>query len=140
MKNTKKTFSHSAGFTLVEIMAVVLIIGLLAGVLSGPITRALFQGNKTRIQADIKSIQSSIKLYKGTMFRFPESLEELIEEDPPFVEGGRLPTDPWGREYFYNPPSGGSEFEVGTYGMDGMPGGEGDDSDVTNLTLLDENS
>ena len=132
------SLSQRSGFTLVEIMAVVLIIGLLITVLGGPVTRALFTGTQTRLKADIKSIESSVKLYKGTKFRFPESLEELIEEDPPFIEGGRIPKDPWGREYYYNPPLSGSDFEVGTYGNDGTPGGEGEDADVSNLSLREE--
>jgi general secretion pathway protein G len=138
MKNFTFT-SPRSGFTLVEIMAVVLIIGLLITVLGGPVTRALFTGTQTRIKADIKSIESSVKLYKGTKFRFPESLEELVEDDPPFIEGGRIPKDPWGREYYYNPPLSGSDFEVGTYGSDGTPGGESDDADVSNLSLREDN-
>lgn len=127
-----------AGFTLIEIMAVVLIIGLLIATVGGPIGRALFKGTEVRIKSDIKQIETAISMYNGEFRRYPDSLSDLIDAEPePFLP--EMPYDPWGEEYFYEPPQSGDEYVVGTYGRDGSPGGEGEDADVTNITLKERN-
>lgn len=131
------------GFTLIEIMVVVLIIGLLVTLVGPNVMRALSGGQQTKIKTDIQTLGSAIQIYKMEKHKYPDSLEELATPDESgnsFIQGNRVPKDPWGVEYFYNPPRGGSnEYEIGTYGRDGAPGGEGEDRDVTNLTLNEEN-
>jgi general secretion pathway protein G len=139
MKTQKhKSRRRKGGFTLIEIMAVVLIIGLLIATVGGPIAQALFQGTKTRIKADIRDLENHIKMYKNQFFRYPDSLEDLLTppDGPPFLE--RMPSDPWGNEYFYEPPSDGTNFIIGTLGLDGEIGGEGEAADVSNETLAAE--
>jgi general secretion pathway protein G len=131
--NLRKTHKGKAGFTLIEIMAVVLIIGLLIAAVGGPITKALFGGQQTTIKMNISNLEASIKLYKMNNFRYPESWEDLLNGD--FIEGGRVPSDPWGVDYFYEPPTDGDNYVVGTYGRDGVAGGEGEDADITNETV-----
>ncbi len=137
-KQKHKNLRRNGGFTLIEIMAVVLIIGLLIAAVGGPIAQVLFQGGKTRIKTDISSLESHIKIYKSQFFRYPDSLEDLLTppDGPPFLD--RMPTDPWGNEYFYEPPSDGTNFIIGTLGLDGEVGGEGESEDVTNETLAAE--
>jgi|SaaInl4_150m_RNA_FD_contig_21_1609728_length_1472_multi_6_in_0_out_0_2 general secretion pathway protein G len=140
MKNKKTKLKRgAAGFTLIEIMAVVLIIGLLIGTVGQPIIRMLFKGTQARVEMDIKSLGASIQYYKNEKFRYPDSWEDLMEVDDgaPFLE--RAPLDPWSNEYFYEPPTSGSNFIIGTYGADGEVGGEGDDADITNETLRENN-
>lgn len=135
-KMQRLSAGKNAGFTLIEIMAVVLIIGLLIAAVGGPIQRVLFQGTDTRIRTDIKSIEQSVMLYKNVERKYPDSWADMTDAEPePFVSGGVIPLDPWGNEYFYEAPQSGSEFVVGTYGADGSPGGEGEDADVTNITI-----
>ena len=140
MKNSKnKTLRRNAGFTLIEIMAVVLIIGLLIATVGGPIARSLFQGTLTRVKADIRTMEGHIIMYTSEHFRFPDSLEDLTTppDGPAYLD--RVPLDPWGNEYFYEPPSDGSNYIIGTLGADGEVGGEDDNADITNETLAGDN-
>jgi general secretion pathway protein G len=138
-KMQRLSAGKNAGFTLIEIMAVVLIIGLLIATVGGPIARALFTGTQTRVKADIKNIESSIALYQAEFRRFPDGFDDLMnpERGPAFLEV--TPLDPWGIEYFYEAPQSGDEYVVGSYGRDGSPGGEGEDADITNLTIKERN-
>jgi general secretion pathway protein G len=134
-KMQRQSAGKNAGFTLIEIMAVVLIIGLLIATVGGPIARAIFTGTETRVKADIKNLETSIDLYRQEFRRFPGDLNELTTPDrgPAFLNV--LPLDPWGNEYFYEAPQSGDEYVIGTYGRDGSQGGEGEDADITNLTI-----
>ncbi|NQU50316.1 MAG: type II secretion system protein GspG [Planctomycetes bacterium] len=139
MKNKKTKLKHgAAGFTLIEIMAVVLIIGLLIGTVGQPIVRMLFKGTQARVKMDIKTLEGNVQYYKNEMFRYPDSWEDMMEmEGDPILE--RSPLDPWSNEYFYEPPTSGSNFIIGTYGADGEVGGEGENADITNETLREAN-
>ncbi|MBC8406576.1 MAG: type II secretion system protein GspG [Planctomycetes bacterium] len=139
MKNKKTKLKHgAAGFTLIEIMAVVLIIGLLIGTVGQPIVRMLFKGTQARVKMDIKTLEGNVQYYKNEMFRYPDSWEDMMEmEGDPILE--RAPLDPWSNEYFYEPPTSGSNFIIGTYGADGEVGGEGENADITNETLREAN-
>jgi len=129
---------RSAGFTLIEIMAVVLIIGLLIGAVGGPVMRALFQGTEARVKMDLAAIESAMSSYRLEFRRYPDSFSDLTDAEPePFLPN--LPIDPWGNDYFFEPPQSGDEYVIGTYGRDGSPGGEGEDADITNLTLKERN-
>lgn len=138
-KMHRKAAGARAGFTLIEIMAVVLIIGLLIAAVGGPISRALFQGTETRVKTDIKNIEGWVTYYHADFRRYPDSWDDLMnpERGPAFTDV--IPIDPWGNEYFYEPPQSGDEYVVGTYGADGSPGGEDDNADITNLTLKERN-
>ncbi len=81
----------------------------------------------------IQTICLGIDNHKAENGVFPTSLKELLYLSP---DWGQLTIDPWGREYFYEPPTSAYGYLVGTFGKDGKPGGEGDDADITNLTLL----
>lgn len=130
------------GFTLIEIMVVVLIIGLLATLVAPNVLRALFQGQQTRVKSDIREIEAALTMYNFEKHKFPDSLEELTQEDEnghAFLTAKSVPKDPWGNQYFYDPPrSGGSDYTLGSYGRDGAPGGDGEDKDITNQTLAEE--
>lgn len=128
-----KTKRHAAGFTLIEIMAVVLIIGLLIAAVGGPIMKALSGGSKTAIHMNITNLEESVQLYKMQKFRYPDSWEDCLNED--YINGGAIPLDPWGAEFFYEPPTDGDNYIIGSYGRDGVPGGEDEDADVTNETM-----
>ena len=131
--------TRRAGFSLAELMVVIVIIGLLATLVVPNVVSKLFVANRGKATADITAIAQAIDEYAvQNAGNYPESLERLVEKD----EGGNsylnretVPKDPWGNEYFYEPPTSGQNYVVGTYAKDGQAGGEGDDRDLTNVMI-----
>jgi general secretion pathway protein G len=127
------------GFTLLELLVVIVIIGLLAGYVA---PRYFSQVGRSEIQvakAQIESLEKALDQYRLDMRRYPsaeEGLQALTAkpESAPAWSGPYLkksvPMDPWGRPYVYRTPGQKSEFEVFSYGRDGKPGGSGDDADI----------
>ena len=128
-----------AGFSLIELMVVIVIIGLLATLVVPKVVDKLGVANEKKAMADINAIQQGVQEYAVlNNGRFPDSLEALVTPD----EAGRtildretVPTDPWGNEYVYEPPTSGGKFRVLSYGDDGMPGGEGAARDIDNIMI-----
>ena len=132
MKN-KKNFCRQAGFTLIEILVVVLIIGLLVGVVGPNVWNTFIRSQKGVAVQQIANLESAVSMFELNNTRLPDTLEELTEPDAitgkPWLNG-KLPVDPWGNEYVYDLlPDGG--FEIVSYGKDGMPGGEGENGDIS---------
>lgn len=124
-----------AGFTLAELMVVIVIIGLLATLVVPNVVRRLFAATRAKAEADIVTIAQSLDSYAvENMGRYPDTLEALVTPDEnghTFLNRETVPTDPWGQPYIYEPPSGGRKPNVISYGKDTAPGGEGDDADIT---------
>lgn len=129
---------NERGFTLVEIMVVVAILGLLAVAVVPQVFNQFERAQRERVASDIRQIESQLKLYRLDAFTYPssaEGLEVLISQpanarnwNGPYIDA--LPQDPWGQEYRYaNPGTHGREIEVFTYGADNAEGGDGVDSD-----------
>jgi len=133
------------GFTLIEIMVVVVILGILAALIAPNVISRIDDAQVVKVQQDIRSIESALKLYRLDNFRYPETDEGLNAlvtppQDPNarWPAGGyldRLPKDPWDREYVYLHPGNQGEFDVYTLGRDGQQGGDGIDSDVGNWSI-----
>lgn len=124
------------GFTLVELLVVLAIIGLLATVV---VVNVLPAQNTARIQkakADIALIEQGLELYRLETGRYPDAAEGLAILTKPTAVGAplkRLPEDPWGRPYNYAQPGrDGRPFDVWTFGADGQEGGDGDAADIGN--------
>lgn len=136
MKTLKNTRRHtSAGFSLAEMMVVIVIIGLLAGLVVPNVMQRLGKATMTKAKADIRQIDNGIREYAiSNGGRFPDSLELLLDDGTGegYFRGNSLPKDPWKMEYMYDPPSspGESDYRIYTYGFDGMPGGEGKNADI----------
>ena len=133
---------RSRGFTLLELMIVVIIIAVLAAIITPKFFGSKQKAQKARALADIKILESSIQRFKLDMDRYPETLEELVtnpaEDDQkkwggPYVENTAF-LDPWQNPYRYEVPGmhNTSGFDLVSYGADGKDGGEGDDEDICN--------
>jgi general secretion pathway protein G len=139
-------YNRQNGFTLIEIMVVVVIIGILAA-LVGP--RLFNQVDKARVEAakaEISTIENALKFYRLDNFTYPTSeqgIEALVTKpNDPNVKnwnpGGyleRMPTDPWGEPNLYMNPGNNGEIDIFTLGADRAPGGEGFDADIGNWDL-----
>lgn len=129
------------GFTLLELLVVIVIIGLLAGYVA---PRYFAQVGKSEVQvarAQIDALDKALDQYRLDTRQYPtndQGLEALIARpssapawNGPYLKKA-LPTDPWGRPYVYRVPGQKGEFELLSYGRDGKPGGTGEDADITN--------
>lgn len=131
-----------AGFSLLEVMVVVVILSVLALVIVPRVIDRPDQARAARAQSDIAAISSALKLYKLDNFRFPSTEQGLAAltqppNTPPlapnWAAGGyleRLPQDPWGQPYQYLSPGVQGAFDVFSYGADGVAGGSGANADV----------
>ncbi len=136
------------GFTLIEIMVVVVILGILAALVAPNVISRIDDAQVSRAKGDIRAIESALQLYRLDNFRYPttdQGLEALVNQpaDPSirnWRKGGyldKVPVDPWGTPYQYLNPgqSGSSEFDVFTLGADVQPGGEGINADIGNWNI-----
>ena len=129
------------GFTLMELLVVLAILGLLMS-LVGPQVLKQLGGAKTKTAAiQIKDLEQSLEMYKLDVGRFPTTEQGLIAlvTKPGSVSGWNgpylksdVPLDPWNREYGYKYPGEHGELDIFSYGQNGAPGGEGEDADVGN--------
>jgi general secretion pathway protein G len=119
-----------AGFTLVELMVVIVIIGLLATIVIINVMPAADRAAVTKARADIATLEQGLEMYRLDNQRYPSGTEGLQA----LVAGNyirRLPNDPWSRPYSYVVPGReGRPFTVGTLGADGREGGTGEDADI----------
>lgn len=129
-----------AGFSLAELMVVIVIIGLLATIVIPNVISRLFKGQTGKAVADIVVIEQSLSTYAvENGGRYPDSLEALITPDEnglTYLDRDSIPKDPWGNEYGYEPPGPGQAKPViRCYGADGVPGGEAKDRDFDNIMI-----
>ncbi len=131
---------RASGFTLLELLVVMVIIGLLAGYV-GPKLFAQIGKSETKVtRAQIDALQKALDQYRIDIGRYPNSeqgLAALVQRptDEPRWTGPYLakavPADPWGRPYLYASPGSHGDYDLQSLGKDGQPGGDGDDADLT---------
>src|SRR5690606_37869489 len=133
-----------AGFTLVEVMVVVVIIGLLATVVMINVLPNQDRAMREKARADVAVLEQAIETYRLENLTFPTTAQGLAALTAPpaglarpdrYREGGyvrRLPKDPWGNPYQYAYPGEHGRFDVYSFGADGRKGGEGNDADIGN--------
>ena len=137
----------SAGFTLLEIMVVVVILGILAALVAPNVIRRIDDANVTKVKQDIRSLETALNLYRMDNFRYPtteQGLDALVKQpnDPNvrnWKPGGyvrSLQKDPWGNNYNYiSPGTRGGDFDLYSLGADNQQGGEGTDADIGNWNI-----
>lgn len=134
---TRRLARRAAGFTILEIMVVVLIIGLILGTVGQNAMRALFAGREGSAKNQIRSFHHALDAYQLAFYKYPDSLEALTsgegaQGNEPFMKN--IPLDPWNHEYHYELRSDGKPNII-CYGEDGEPGGEGKNADITSESL-----
>jgi general secretion pathway protein G len=147
-KNDLRFKPHaSRGFTLIEVMVVVVILGILAAIIVPRIMGRPEEAKRTKAAVDIKGIEQALNLYKLDNGIYPnteQGLEALVKkpETTPlpskWKEGGylsKVPLDPWGGPYQYLSPGDHGDFDLYSHGADGQPGGEGKNADVESWNL-----
>ena len=147
MKTIASRRARAHGFTLIEIMVVVVILGILAAIVVPNIMDAPDKARVTKAKQDIQMIESALELYKLDNYVYPstqQGLQALVAPpsgDPParnWKPGGYLKAlvkDPWGNDYQYLNPGTHGEIDIFTYGSDGKPGGDGYAADIGNWSL-----
>ncbi len=139
---------RQAGFTLIEIMAVVLIIGLLGGIVGAVVFGQVDKARAATAKTQLKQLESALEFYRLDNARYPSSeqgLQALVQKpsgDPAprnwrpegYLQGGKVPQDPWGEDYQYRSPGEHNtySFDLWSFGADGKPGGTDADADVGN--------
>ena len=145
---SKKT-SEIRGFTLIELMVVIVILGILAGLIVPRIMSRPGEAKQMKAKIQIESLETALKLYKLDNGAYPttdQGLQALVT--PPetgnvpknwksggYLEKGKVPKDPWGNDFIYLSPGVNGEYDITSYGGDGVPEGEGEDKDINNWEL-----
>lgn len=135
-------FRTHAGFTLLELMVVLLILAMLATIATPQVLKHLGKAKSQTAQIQIDALSASMDYYKIDLGHFPsqeQGLQALVQKpdnepkwDGPYIKKQASLIDPWGRPYLYKLPGSHGPYDLYTYGADGKEGGEGEDRDLGN--------
>jgi general secretion pathway protein G len=139
-RKRRRTRRAERGFTLVEILVVITIIGLIMGLVGPRVLNYLGDSKVKAAKIQIESLASAVELYYLDTGRYPtasEGLNSLLARpgnapgwNGPYLKGNALPSDPWGKPYLYRTPGQSGAYDVVSYGADGQEGGSGAAADV----------
>jgi len=138
-KKFLKIIRERKGFTLAELMVVVVIIGLLAGLVLPKVFPKLAKGKMGAAKAQIELLGQALEDYRMDVGNYPattEGVNSLIQDpgaenwDGPYLKKNVIPNDPWGKPYQFQSPGTHGEYDLFSYGRDGAQGGEGEDKDI----------
>lgn len=123
-------------FTLIELLIVLVILTLLAALVGPALIGKLGDSQRKVARTQIELLSKTVKTYYLDMMKYPNSLEDLINDTGdkkwkgPYLEKNNIPQDPWGNDYQYTMPGQHGAFDIVCYGADGAPGGEDENEDI----------
>lgn len=146
---TIKKLNQSSGFTLIEIMVVIVILGILAGLLVPRIIGRPEEAKQLKAKIQIEGLATALSLYKLDNGNYPDTeqgLQALVEKPETgqfagkwhkggYLEKGRVPLDPWGSEFVYLSPGMHGDYDIISYGADGVPSGEDKNKDINSWEI-----
>ncbi len=149
MKANRQNKKREHGFTLIELMVVIVILGVLAGLIIPRVMGRPDEARQAKAKIQMESMETALKLYKLDNGNYPtteQGLRALVEAPTVgalprnwraggYLEKGRVPKDPWDNEFVYISPGTHSDFDLICLGKDGEPGGEGFDADINNWEI-----
>lgn len=144
---TEKFNNH--GFTLIELMVVIVILGILAGLIVPRIMGRPDEARQAKAKIQIESIETALKLYKLDNGSYPsteQGLEALVQQptagnipakwrEGGYLEKGKVPKDPWENDFVYLSPGVHGDYDIVSYGADGVPGGDGKNKDINSWEI-----
>jgi len=139
-----RTLRGNRGFSLIELMVVVIILGILAMYIGPKLMGRTEQAKEVQTRVQIEGLETALKLYKLDNGVYPtteQGLQALVEEPDVenvsqnwrkggYLEKGKVPKDPWGNEFIYLAPGIQGDYDITSYGADGVPGGEDENKDI----------
>jgi general secretion pathway protein G len=148
MFSNRKRFGNQ-GFTLIELMVVLVILGVLAGLIVPRIMGRPEEARRMKAKIQIHSLETALQLYKLDNGNYPnteQGLQSLVEapaagdlakswREGGYLEKGKVPKDPWGNDYIFLSPGTRGDFDLISYGPDGVAGGDGKNEDINNWDL-----
>ena len=147
MERKRQILANNRGFTLIEIMVVVVILGILAAIVVPRLLSRPDEARVTKAKTDIKGLESTLGLFKLDNGFYPtteQGLRALVTKPDvgriptKYPDGGylkKVPQDPWGHDYVYLSPGVHGDYDLLSYGADGEPGGDGFNADIQNWDL-----
>lgn len=136
-QNKNKSSLGQRGFSLIELLIVMVILGLLASLVGPKMFGKLGKAKAQTAKTQIEMLSAALDAFRLDVGKYPENLGGLINQaegleawEGPYLAKGNLPKDPWGHEYMYQFPGEHGEFDLYSYGADGQLGGEGENADV----------
>ena len=148
-RTAKRLLLAKQGFTLIELLVVILILGLLAGIVGPKLFGHADEAKQTKARVQIENFSSALKMYKLDTGQLPtteQGLEALVTQPQSgnipkkWKKGGylakkQIPKDPWGNDYVYLYPGVHDDFDITSYGADGVPGGEDFNRDINSWEI-----
>jgi general secretion pathway protein G len=138
----RRSAGREGGFTLVELLVVLAILGLLVALVTPQVLKYLARARTDAARIEIQTLGNALDLYHIDMQRYPtqeEGLAALVQSPPnsdrwngPYLKPAKLPLDPWGRPYIYRFPGEHGDYDLYTFGADNAPGGTGENQDIVN--------